>query len=67
MLVAIKWDWMQRRVNESCGFVSRRIVSRILFVHSILYGTSMSVRFEKFTRVINPWDVSIVKRTFDQK
>ncbi len=46
-------DWMILRVNESNGFVSKRIIFKILFYYGMLFGTSYSKTYGKRIQVIN--------------
>jgi len=52
-------NWMDARVRESAGFVSRRIAERILFLHEILYGESFHINYGIFKRVLLPWEVRV--------
>ena len=53
-------NWIELRAKESNGFVSRRIVRRVLFLHEMLYGASVCIEYGKFKKVLFPEEVVII-------
>ena len=51
--------WMLRRLKESRGFVSKRIVVQISMMYLVAYGTCFVTRYEKFTCILRHEDVMI--------
>jgi len=52
-------SWMMRRLEESRGFVSKRIIFQISCNHLVIYGTSFIARYEKFSCILNHKDIMI--------
>jgi len=50
-------EWMGYRLEESRGFVSRRIMFRILNAHVIIFGTSCFKHYGPFVRIFSPLEV----------
>lgn len=55
----MKFNWVLIRVEESNGFISKRILFKALFICEIIYGASFSISYKNFTRVLKPQDVMI--------
>jgi hypothetical protein len=49
--------WYAQRQLESRGFVSMRLLPRLVASQSLIFGASYVHDFGKIKRVLNPWDV----------
>ena len=55
------FGWTQRRHIESRGFLSKRIIHKILFIQRLFFGNSYHINYGKFSRVIDPEKIIIFK------
>ena len=53
-------NWQRMRLDEGRGFVSKRITSKLLAVHNLLYGNSFYINYGKFARIFHPREIIIV-------
>lgn len=54
-----KMAWQLRRLEESKGFVSKRIADNILFYHTLMYGESFHINHGGFVQIIHPANICI--------
>lgn len=51
--------WPNKRLQESKGFVSQRLLCILSARQCLLFGNSFTQDFGKFKKLLNPWEVTI--------